>query len=261
MGNVIIPARGVNRRLAAVARPFRLISTPAARCVSTEDVMPSDRPPFFGLLQRRTCLCPTWRGWLMAALIVVPLVVAGLRGLQPFLALNRPAPGGVLVIEGWLPDFAMEAALAEARRTPYAAIYVTGGPLEQGKPLSVYKTFAELGAATLEKLGPATPAPIAVPAGDVRRDRTYASAVTLREWLKAHGGAPAKLNLVSIGAHARRSRMMFAKAFGPGTEVGVIAVAGRDYDSRHWWRTSQGFRTVTDEFIAYLYATFVFTAE
>ena len=197
----------------------------------------------------------------MAALIVVPLVVAGLRGLQPFLALNRPVPGGVLVIEGWMPDFAMEAALAEARRTPYAAIYVTGGPLEQGKPLSAYKTYAELGAATLAKLGPATPAPVAVPAGDVRRDRTYASAVTLREWLKAHGQTTAKLNLMTLGAHARRSRMMFAKAFGPEVEVGVIAVTGHDYDTRHWWRSSQGFRMVTDEFIAYLYATFVFSAE
>ena len=197
----------------------------------------------------------------MTVLIVVPLVVTGVREMQSFLAMNRPVTGGVLVIEGWMPDYGLGAALAEARRTSYTSIFVTGGPLEQGGRLSAYKTFAELGATTLKTFGELTPVPQAVPAGDVRRDRTYASAVALREWLKARGQTTAKINLMTLGAHARRSRLLFAQAFGTGVEVGVIGVEDRTYDAHHWWRSSQGFRIVTDEFIAYLYATFVFTAE
>jgi len=195
----------------------------------------------------------------MAALVLIPLMAVGFRRLQPFLAVTDPVPGGVLVVEGWMPDYGMDEVLAEIRRAGYAALYVTGGPMEHGEPLSEYKTYAELGAATLAKLGANAPSPQAVPAQEAHKDRTYFSAVALRDWLRAHGPMPAKINLVSLGAHARRSRLLFEKAFGPDVEIGIIAVPDRGYDTRNWWRSSQGFRTVTDEAIGYLYARFVFT--
>ena len=194
----------------------------------------------------------------MAALIVLPLAVTGIRRVQPFLAVTAPAPGGVLVVEGWMTNYGLDEVLAETRRTPYAALYVTGGPLERGEPLSEYKTYADLGAACLAKLGASNPSPQAVPAKEAYKDRTYYSAVALRDWLQAHGTLPAKINLVSLGAHSRRSRLLFEKAFGPGVEIGIIAVPDRGYDAEHWWRTSQGFRVVTDELIGYLYARLVF---
>jgi len=220
--------------------------------------MPSDRPPFFGLLQRRTCLCPTWRGWLLTALIVLPLVATGLRRLQPFLAINAPVTSNVLVVEGWMPDYGMKDVISETQRTPYVTLIVTGGPLERGAPLANYGTYADLGAATLAKLGANAPLPQAVPAADVYRDRTFTSALALHDWLKTRGPMPAKINLVTLGAHARRSRLLFNKVFGPDVKIGVIAVRDRGYDELHWWRSSQGFRVVTDEFIAYLYARFIF---
>ncbi|MFA6286322.1 MAG: hypothetical protein WC661_02990 [Opitutaceae bacterium] len=220
--------------------------------------MPDDRPPFFGLLQRRACLCPTWRGWLLAALIVLPLVVTGLRRLQPFLAVTAPVTSTVLVVEGWMPDYGLKEVIAETHRTPYVTLVVTGGPLERGAPLSNFGTYADLGAATLDKLGVTTPHPQAVPATDVYRDRTFTSALALRDWLKARGPIPEKINLVSLGTHARRSRLLFNKVFGPDVEIGIIAVPDRGYDAQHWWRSSQGFRSVTDEFIGYLYARFIF---
>ena len=36
-------------------------------------------------------------------------------------------------------------------------------------------------------------------------------------------------------------------------------VADRDYDPRHWWKSSQGVRSVLDEMIAYGYARFLFS--
>ncbi len=220
--------------------------------------MPNDRPPFFGLLHRRSCVVPTWRGWLLTLLVVLPLIATGVRRVQPFLAVTAPVTSSVLVVEGWMPDYGMKEVILETQRTPYATLVVTGGPLERGAPLSNYGTYAELGAATLGKLGANTPSPQAVSAADVYRDRTFTSALALRDWLKARGPMPAKINLVSLGAHARRSRLLFNKVFGPNVEIGIIAVPDRGYDANKWWRSSQGFRSVTDEFIGYLYARFIF---
>lgn len=213
---------------------------------------------FWGMLSRRQCLVPTRRGWLLLALGVGVLAVAVLRGAYPFLALNDPAPGGILVVEGWVPDYALAAAGAEFRRHPYAKLLVTGIPLEHGAPLSEYKNYAHLGAATLIQLGLSTNDIQAVPAPLTRRDRTYATALSLKAWLREQPVPPTKVNLVTTGPHARRSRLLFEKALGRDFTVGVLSVPGRDFDAQHWWRSSQGVRVVTGEMIAYCYVRFFF---
>jgi hypothetical protein len=61
-----------------------------------------------------------------------------------------------------------------------------------------------------------------------------------------------------MGPHARRSRLIFQKAFRDEVGVGVISVPDDEYDQGHWWTTSAGVRTVLGEVIAYLYARFFF---
>ena len=212
-----------------------------------------------GFLCRRQCLVPTLRGWLLLVLTCAALAIIGARELAQFLTVNDPVPGGVLVIEGWAPDYALEAAMAEFNRTHYDKLFVTGIPLEQGAPLSEYKTYAELGAAVLLKLGLSTNAVQAVPATAVRRDRTYAMATALKHWMGEHGMAPTKVNLMSVGPHSRRSRLIFEKALGGGVTVGIIAIPSRDFDPAHWWRSSQGVRAVLDEALAYAYARLLFS--
>jgi hypothetical protein len=214
--------------------------------------------PFWGLLRRRECLLPTWRGWLLLLLTGFLLATGAVRNAQSFLAVNDPVSGGALVVEGWAPDYALEEVIAEFRRHHYTKLYVVGVPLEKGAPLSEYKTYAELGAATLLKLGLDRDSVQAVAAPAVRQDRTYASALVLKQWLLQHNAMPAELNLISLGAHARRSRLLFEKAFGPDTRVGIIALENQDYDPAHWWKSSQGVRTVMDELIAYGYARLLF---
>jgi len=176
------------------------------------------------------------------------------------LAVNAPVTGGVLVIEGWAPDYALEAAADQLRRDHYDKLFVTGGPLEWGSPLSEYKTTADVSAATLLKLGLSSNSVQAVPGPLVRRDRTYSSAVALKKWFEDHGTIPSKINLLTVGPHARRSRLMFEKAFGKRVMVGVTALPVRDYDPAHWYRSSQGFRVVTGEAMAYGYARLFFRA-
>jgi uncharacterized SAM-binding protein YcdF (DUF218 family) len=211
-----------------------------------------------GLLRRRQCLMPTLRGWLLLGVGAAALLVSVFRGIQPFLAVTDPVPGGILVVEGWMPDYALKAAIAEFKRTHYDRLLVTGIPLQNGAPLSEYKNFAQLGAATLIKLGLSTNEVQAVPAPEVQRDRTYATAIALKHWLREHHLAPTRINLITGGAHARRSRLMFEKALGKGVAVGVIALPPKDYEERRWWHSSQGVRTIIGEALAYTYARLLF---
>jgi uncharacterized SAM-binding protein YcdF (DUF218 family) len=211
-----------------------------------------------GLLRRRECLVPTWRGWVLLLASCALLAVVLVRTVYPFLAVEDPKPDGVLVVEGWASDRVLQFAVGEFHRGHYAKLYATGGPVELGGPLSEYKTYAELAAATLLKLGLNTNDVQAVPATAVRRDRTYNSAVFLKKWLREHGVAAATFNLITVGPHARRSRLMFEKALGEGAVVGVVAIPSDEYDPGQWWRSSAGVRTVIGEAMAYGYARFLF---
>ena len=211
-----------------------------------------------GLFRRRQILVPSLRGCLLLLVIFGLLLWLALGRIHPFLAVNAPVTGGVLVVEGWAPDYALQAAINEYSLRPYTQVVVTGGPIEKGAPLSEYKTYAELGAATLVGLGFNRSNVLAVPAPAVVRDRTFASAVSLKAWFLENGGLPAKLNVVTIGPHARRSRLLFQKAFGKNVNIGVIALPIREYNPRRWWSSSSGFRLVTSEALAYGYTRFLF---
>ena len=65
-------------------------------------------------------------------------------------------------------------------------------------------------------------------------------------------------DIVTQGPHARRSRLLYEKAFGGDVEVGVIATEDPKYDPAHWWRSSEGVREVMSEAIAYGYARLFF---
>ncbi len=212
----------------------------------------------WGLLRRRQCLVPTLRGWLLLALSFAALGLVGVLGIGPFLAVTEPVPGGVLVVEGWVPDYMLETAIAEFKRNHYARLFVTGVPLTQGAPLSEYKNYAELGAASLVKLGMSTNDVQAVPTGCYSPGPDVRHGVELEALVREHEMAPTKVNLITGGPHARRSRLMFEKALGRGVTVGVIAIPARDYDERHWWRSSQGVRIVIGETLAYAYARLLF---
>jgi hypothetical protein len=231
------------------------LAAPAAR----QPAGVSEKPRAWGLLCRRSIAVPTFRGWVVLVLSLGVLLVVFVRCLYPFLALNDPISGGFLVVEGWTPDYGMQLAIAEFKREHYQTIYVTGGPLERGMHLAAYQTYAQLGAATLVKLGLDSNVVQAVPAPVVRQDRTYSSAVSLKKWLLEHDLKPTRIQLLSEGPHARRSRLLYEKVMGEGVVIGVTSIPSREYDPKHWWRYSAGVRNVIDEAVAYLYARLLFS--
>lgn len=216
------------------------------------------KPAYCGLLQRRQCLIPTWRGMLALVLVATMLVVVSVKCVHPFLAVNDPVPGGALVVEGWMPDYGFKQAIAEFHRHHYSKMYITGGPLEIGSPLSKYTTFADVGATILERLGMDKDSVTAVPSPESRRDRTYASAVALRDFFQRGREMPAEINLMSMGVHSRRSRLLYKKVFGGTTKIGIVALEDINYDPAHWWESSYGVRAVIDELVAYCYARLLF---
>jgi uncharacterized SAM-binding protein YcdF (DUF218 family) len=95
-----------------------------------------------------------------------------------------------------------------------------------------------------------------VPSHVIGRDRTYSSAIALRDWLREHEMQVRSLNIVTEGAHARRTRLLFEKALGPDIRVGVISIPSPDYDVTHWWYYSEGAEEIVQESIGYIYAKF-----
>lgn len=138
---------------------------------------------------------------------------------------------------------------------------MTGGPLDKGTPFAEYGTYAELTAKTLERMGFDPKVLHAVPARAVRKDRTYASAVALKTWLREHDTAASRINILTVGVHARRTRLLFQQAFGSDVRIGIVSMDEETFDPKRWWRSSQGFRSVMDEAIAFFYARFLFGAD
>ena len=198
------------------------------------------------------------RGWLVSGVVVVGICLLVISTVHPFLAVDHPISADILVVEGWLPDYALEQAMGEFNNNDYRLLVTTGGPLFRGSSLSEYKTFAELAAATLKQLGFDERSIVAVPAPALIQDRTYASAVALRNWLPKSNLSVRTVNVFTLDTHARRTWLIFEETLGDSVAVGIIAADDLSYDLQNWWKSSRGVRSVVDELFAYIYARFFF---
>ncbi len=109
--------------------------------------------PRIRLIHRQEKWTLTIQGWVVMITFTATLIIFTITHIQPFLSVTSPVKADVLVVEGWLPDYALKHALTEFENGSYKKIVTTGGPLPTGYYLAEYKTFAELSAATLKALG------------------------------------------------------------------------------------------------------------
>jgi uncharacterized SAM-binding protein YcdF (DUF218 family) len=213
---------------------------------------------FWGIILRKERWGLSLRGWLVLCagmLLVVSLIFFR---IYPFLAVTHPVDTNILVVEGWVHEYAIRAAVEEFRRKPYERVFATGGPVEgNGGYINDYNTSASVGADLLKNNGLPADSLQMVPSRVMDRDRTYGSAIALRNWFLEHNATPHSLNVVTEDLHARRTRLLFQKALGD-VDIGVIAIPNPDYDARHWWRYSMGVKDVFAEAVSYLYAKFLF---
>lgn len=213
----------------------------------------------WGAINRKERWGLSRRGWLICVFLGSTACCWFLFGAHSFLAISQPANTDILVVEGWVNDYAIVAASQEFRSGHYQRILTTGGPVTGlGHYINDYQTAASVGAARLRKIGIPEDSLQMVPSRVMSRDRTYASAVALREWFREHDIAAKSLNVLTENVHARRTRLLFQKALGNDVLVGIIAVPNPDYDSKHWWRYSEGVKNVFAESAAYIYARLFF---
>jgi hypothetical protein len=206
-----------------------------------------------GLVNRKPRWSFSFKGWIFAFLLAVAFCVGAIRLVHPFLAVQAPVPARTLVVEGWMADYEIPDLVGEFRRGNYERVYTTGGEIHWGNA----ENYAEYSAKCLNKAG--LPASTIVPVASTGKDwaRTYQSATALRKYFEDNKCVPTSLNVITLGPHARRSRLLFERALGHNVTVGVITLRREDYDEQHWWRSSTGIREVISELAAYLYCRIV----
>jgi uncharacterized SAM-binding protein YcdF (DUF218 family) len=214
---------------------------------------------FWGVFTKKERWGLSWLGCLVITFIALTMFGLMVLEIHPFLAETHRVDSNNLVVEGWINEYAIQLAVKEFKNGHYERVFATGGPVEgSGGYISDAYTSASVGAGRLRKFGVPVESLQMVPSRVMDRDRTYGSAVALRNWLGEHNTPLQSINVLTEGAHARRTCLLFQKAFGDKVKVGIISVSSPDYDARHWWRYSEGVREIIGEAIAYAYARFFF---
>jgi DUF218 domain len=226
------------------------------------DLMPSynkSAQKLWGIFVRKENWGLSRRGWLLVTSAGLVAAYFAFLNIHPFLAVTHRVNTNVLVVEGAMQRYVVRAGAEEFKNGSYERIFTTGGPENgNGGYVNDYYTSASVAAESLKKFGIRDDLVQMVPSRVFARERTYSSAVALRDWFREHNISVHSINVLTEDAHARRTRVLYQKAFGKNVAVGVIAVSNPDYDPKDWWRYSDGVREVIGETIAYIYARFFF---
>lgn len=210
------------------------------------------------LVRRREIWIPTTWGWMSILLVLLLSAVFAARHLYSFLAPNQPVGARLLVVEGWMGADELDQAVELFRARRYEHVFTTGGPIPSGFEKLGRDSFAELARDVLLRRGMPEDAVTAVPTPASAQDRSFLSAVMLREWTKKERVRVEALDLLSSGVHSRRSWLVYRMAFGPEVRIGILATRSSAYNPASWWRTSVGAKTVLSETISLIWTEIFF---
>lgn len=198
----------------------------------------------------RTVWWPTWLGWLaLAVALALPAGMWAFRG-ERFLARHAPETAEVLIVEGWIGLDGMAEVRREFVRGGYAYIVTAGGPTGHRWTRSKYN-YALSAADVL--LGWGLPADKVIAAPDEGREeqRTYGAALAVRAKLEERGLQPTAVNVLTLGAHTRRSHLVYRKVLGDRMRVGSVAWWPEHYNREPWWRSSERAADMLKETVGY----------
>ena len=209
------------------------------------------------LFKRRQVFMPTLFGFVIIVLVIATLSLAILKNMALFLAHTAPVDGQYLVVEGWIGEPALLEALTIYKTGKYQFLITTGGP-DNRHIDALHKTFAEQSAAFIRNQGFDDTKLIVIATPASAQDRTFLSAVMVRDWLAKKSKTTPVLDVFSGAVHARRTHKLYKMAFGDDTKIGIIAAQANGFDLQYWWRTSEGAKSVLTELIGLFWVTCCF---
>jgi hypothetical protein len=201
------------------------------------------------LFRRREVWLPTTWSFLALGLSVLLLLLLAIGQIHAFLAPSAPIGHGLLLVEGWLRKTELLSAIEVFQRGDYELLVATGGPASEWDER--YPTYADRAGDFLLRHGIRRDQLVVVSAPASAQERTYRSAITVRDWIEQTGRVNTAIDVYSRGPHSRRTWNLYRTAFGHEAPIGVIAAAPTEYDASTWWRTSAGARTVIYEALAW----------
>ena len=202
---------------------------------------------------------PSLLGWLLILVFFAAFFLLFLKNIYSFLAYKKPAETRVLVVEGWIPDNGLQEAMAFYKKNNYAYMIVTGVPISQWTYASPYSNMADASARSMKELDFTDSVYTVHIPSTILRDRTYATAIALELKWQSFGIQSTDFDLFSMGAHSRRSALMFESVFGKRLK-GVIISTDLSFEAEKWYKSSRGFRIVVSELISWVYAKLFFSA-
>ncbi len=179
--------------------------------------------------------------------------VAVLAGLHRFLAMQTPlATAHCLIVEGWLPPFELRQCAAIALRDQYELIIVAA----RRDALQTNPAMTTLDRAQAELIAHGVPAEkiVLVGAPPTGKHRTFGAALAVRDWLKTLPAPPRQANVVSGGAHARKTHAAYRRALAGMVELGALSVRPGAYNPSWWFLSRIGLRYTLLDLVGYLYA-------
>lgn len=208
--------------------------------------------PRLWLFRRATIWWPTWIGWCIVTAFLLTSVIGWSNYGESFLASTHRVPADVLVVEAWIGPRGIRAAVDEFQQGSYRYIVASGG-LTSGFWEDQPSSYAVMAGREMVRLGIPKERLVVAASENTERRRTFESAVTVWRALRDAGIKPKAINVFTLGPHARRSALVFAKVNSQGPKIGVIGWVPTNYKTEPWWRSSERSREFVDETLGYLY--------
>ena len=187
--------------------------------------------------------------FVISGIVSLPVIYSVSSGLSR----TSRVEANVLLVEGWLPPYAVELAYDEYIKSSYEQVITTGIRISGSDEVSIndypeffthegkkkltdnYSSHAELARKKLISLGLDSSLVLAVPGKKVRLNRTLSSALAFRDWLETSEIEVDGINIVTIGTHARRTWMTYNKILDKKYQIGIISLPDyREHSSKKY---------------------------
>jgi uncharacterized SAM-binding protein YcdF (DUF218 family) len=208
------------------------------------------------IIKRRMVWFPTSLGWFILFLLFALPFLLWLAEGESFFSLTDRQPPEVLAVESWIGREGLQAAAVEFGQRGYHVLVLTGDL--DGKPRGPHVP-GDGGESEKDLIQAGVPRSsiILAYADDSGESRTFTMGLAAAAALREANIYPAHVNVFTRGTHARRSRLVFAKAFGSKTKVGAVSWLP-DWQPKTglWWRSPVRTWFVIKETVGYFYEVF-----